>query len=62
MDAPTRNSAAARTGRSAGRTTPEMIERLFRAGADVFRRLWRFPIAIAPDEAAARVAVRAYLP
>lgn len=32
------------------------------AGADVFRRLWRFPIAIAPDETAARAVVRAYLP
>jgi hypothetical protein len=31
------------------------------ARADVFRRLWRFPIAIAPDEATARVAARAYL-
>ena len=28
------------------------------AGADVFRRLWRFPIRIAPDEAAARAAVK----
>jgi hypothetical protein len=32
------------------------------AGADVFRRLWRFPIAIAPDETAARLAARDYLP
>lgn len=32
------------------------------AGADVFRRLWRFPIVIAPDEAAARAAARAYRP
>ncbi|GJD57330.1 hypothetical protein [Methylobacterium dankookense] len=28
------------------------------AGADVFRRLWAFPIRIAADEAAARAAVR----
>lgn len=28
------------------------------AGADVFRRLWRFPIRIAPDEAVARVTVK----
>ena len=28
------------------------------AGADVFRRLWTFPIRIAPDEAAARALVR----
>ncbi len=28
------------------------------AGADVFRRLWRFPIRIAPDEAAARAAAQ----
>lgn len=31
------------------------------AGADVFRRLWRFPIALAPDETAARATARAYL-
>lgn len=31
------------------------------AGADVFRRLWNFPIAIAPDEPAARASARAYL-
>lgn len=27
-------------------------------GAEVFRRLWRFPIRIAPNEASARAAVR----
>lgn len=32
------------------------------AGADVFRRLWRFPIAVAPDEAAAMAKARSFLP
>ena len=31
------------------------------ASADLFRRLWSFPITIAPDEAAARAAAQAYL-
>ncbi|MGV7034701.1 hypothetical protein [Methylobacterium symbioticum] len=31
------------------------------AGADVFRRLWAFPIRIAPDEATARATARSLL-